>query len=196
MENTEFSSKLPGFSSPVLASVVEEGSSLLPEADALSEAGAALDAGLLSAEPLQAASRQPSKAAHSSSARGRIYFDVIRKTSVTGAPASAGAMRDLHSKYTFCARRCQSFCAGRISSRPVQDIQKCGLNFGQFNALTFSALARIIKSRQVNLSVRVTVRSGMSIRGKAATASLWFLCPFSFSQKLRHGSGGVRRCRL
>ena len=36
MENTEFSSKLPGFSSPVLASVVEEGSSLLPEADALS----------------------------------------------------------------------------------------------------------------------------------------------------------------
>ena len=51
MENTEFSSKLPGFSSPVLASVVEEGSSLLPEADALSEAGAALDAGLLSAEP-------------------------------------------------------------------------------------------------------------------------------------------------
>ena len=88
MENTEFSSKLPGFSSPVLASVVEEGSSLLPEADALSEAGAALDAGLLSAEPLQAASRQPSKAAHSSSARGRIYFDVIRKTSVTGAPAS------------------------------------------------------------------------------------------------------------
>ena len=87
MENTEFSSKLPGFSSPVLASVVEEGSSLLPEADALSEAGAALDAGLL-AEPPQAASRQPSKAAHSSSARGRIYFDVIRKTSVTGAPAS------------------------------------------------------------------------------------------------------------
>jgi len=67
MENTEFSSKLPGFSSPVLASVVEEGSSLLPEADALSEAGAALDAGLL-AEPPQAASRQPSKAAHSSSA--------------------------------------------------------------------------------------------------------------------------------
>ena len=45
MENTEFSSKLPGFSSPVLASVVEEGSSLLPEADALSEAGAALAAG-------------------------------------------------------------------------------------------------------------------------------------------------------
>ena len=87
MENTEFSSKLPGFSSPVLASVVEEGSSLLPEADALSEAGAALDAGLL-AEPPQAASRQPSKAAHSSSARERIYFDVIRKTSVTGAPAS------------------------------------------------------------------------------------------------------------
>ena len=61
MENTEFSSKLPGFSSPVLASVVEEGSSLLPEADALSEAGAALDAGLL-AEPPQAASRQPRKA--------------------------------------------------------------------------------------------------------------------------------------
>ena len=30
----------------------------------------------------------PSKAAHSSSARERIYFDVIRKTSVTGAPAS------------------------------------------------------------------------------------------------------------
>jgi hypothetical protein len=87
MENTEFSSKLPGFSSPVLASVVEEGSVLLPEADALSEAGAALDAGLL-AEPPQAASRQPSKAAHSSSARERIYFDVIRKTSVTGAPAS------------------------------------------------------------------------------------------------------------
>ena len=88
MENTEFSSKLPGFSSPVLASVVEEGSSLLPEADALSEAGAALDAGLLSAEPLQAASRQPRKAAHSSSARERIYFDLIRKTSVTGTPAS------------------------------------------------------------------------------------------------------------
>ena len=87
MENTEFSSKLPGFSSPVLASVVEEGSVLLPEADALFEAGAALDAGLL-AEPPQAASRQPSKAAHSSSARERIYFDVIRKTSVTGAPAS------------------------------------------------------------------------------------------------------------
>ena len=87
MENTEFSSKLPGFSSPVLASVVEEGSSLLPEADALSEAGAALDAGLL-AEPPQAASRQPSKAAHSSSARERIYFDLIRKTSVNGAPAS------------------------------------------------------------------------------------------------------------
>ena len=87
MENTEFSSKLPGFSSPVLASVVEEGSSLLPEADALSEAGAALDAGLLAAPP-QAASRQPRKAAHSSSARERIYFDVIRKTSVTGAPAS------------------------------------------------------------------------------------------------------------
>ena len=159
MENTEFSSKLPGFSSPVLASVVEEGSSLLPEADALSEAGAALDAGLV---PRQA----------------------------------AGAKRNLHPKYTFCARRCQSFCAGRISSRPVQDIQKCGLNFGQFNALTFSALTRIIKGRQVNLSVRVTVRSGMSIRGKAATASLWFLCPFSFSQELRHGSGGVRRCRL
>ena len=59
----------------------------LPEADALSEAGAALDAGL-SAEPPQAASRQPSKAAHSSSARGRIYFDLIRKTSVNGAPAS------------------------------------------------------------------------------------------------------------
>ena len=71
MENTEFSSKLPGFSSPVLASVVEEGSSLLPEADALSEAGAALDAGLLAAPP-QAASSQPSKAAHSSSARERI----------------------------------------------------------------------------------------------------------------------------
>ena len=88
MENTEFSSKLPGFSSPVLASVVEEGSSLLPEADALSEAGAALDAGLLSAEPLQAASRQPSMAAHSSSARERIYFDLIRKTSVNGVPAS------------------------------------------------------------------------------------------------------------
>ena len=51
MENTEFSSKLPGFSSPVLASVVEEGSSLLPEADALSEAGAALDAGLSAAPP-------------------------------------------------------------------------------------------------------------------------------------------------
>ena len=47
MENTEFSSKLPGFSSPVLASVVEEGSSLLPEADALSEAGAALMRGCL-----------------------------------------------------------------------------------------------------------------------------------------------------
>ena len=43
---------------------------------------------VLSAEPLQAASRQPSMAAHSSSARGRIYCDVIRKTSVTGAPAS------------------------------------------------------------------------------------------------------------
>ena len=83
-----------------------------------------------------------------------------------------------------------------FQAAPVQDIQKCSLNFGQFHALTFSALARIIKSRQVNLSVRVTVRSGMSIRGKAATASLWFLCPFSFSQKLRHGSGGVRRCRL
>ena len=83
-----------------------------------------------------------------------------------------------------------------FQAAPVQDIQKCGLNFGQFNALTFSALARIIKDRQVNLSVRVTVRSGMSIRGKAAMASLWFLCPFSFSQKLRHGSGGVRRCRL
>lgn len=27
----------------------------------------------------------------------------------------------------------------------MQDIQKCGLNFGQFNALTFSALARIVK---------------------------------------------------
>jgi hypothetical protein len=62
----------------------------------------------------------------------------------------------------------------------VQDIQKYSLNFGQFHALTFSALARIIKGRQVNLSVRVTVRSGMSIRGKAATASLWFLCPFLF----------------
>ena len=67
-----------------LGEVLEE----LPEADALSEAGAALDAGLLLAAPPQAASRQPSKAAHSSSARGRIYFDVIRKTSVTGAPAS------------------------------------------------------------------------------------------------------------
>ena len=87
MENTEFSSKLPGFSSPVLASVVEEGSSLLPEADALSEAGAALDAGLL-AEPPQAASRQPSKAAHSSSERERIYIYDIRKTAVTGAPAN------------------------------------------------------------------------------------------------------------
>ena len=37
MENTEFSSKLPGLSSPVLACVVEEGSSLLPEADELPE---------------------------------------------------------------------------------------------------------------------------------------------------------------
>jgi hypothetical protein len=66
--------------------VFEEGSWVLPEAEALSEAGAALDAGLL-AEPPQAASRQLSKAAHSSRARGRVYFNFIRKTSVNSAPA-------------------------------------------------------------------------------------------------------------
>ena len=59
---------------------------LLSDKDSMT--GRIEDAGLLSAAPPQAASRQPSKAAHSSSARGRIYFDLIRKTSVNGAPAS------------------------------------------------------------------------------------------------------------
>ena len=76
MENTEFSSKLPGFSSPVLASVVEEGSSLLPEADALSEAGAALDAGLLSAAPPAAGCQQTAQ--QSGAQQQRKGTDIFR----------------------------------------------------------------------------------------------------------------------
>ena len=99
MENTEFSSKLPGFRLPVLAWVVESGRALSDvdaDADALSDAAdAALEGCSLEEDvPEHAVNRLHSSTAHSARAKGRIYFNFISRSSVGLAPAVGRSCRN------------------------------------------------------------------------------------------------------